>query len=235
MRVSCAALVLMIVALIAAPLQAAGPDKPFDGKDLSGWKFQGPAEKSKWKAGVARVSPDDPKLLVVDKGEGDLVNCLPTAKHGESVDIYSDYTHGDATIDLEVMVPEGSNSGVYVHGEYEIQVLDSFGQDAKPGPGDMGAVYGAQPPKNPRYRKPGEWNTMHIEFRAPRFDANGKKTANARLVKIVLNGRVIHENLELAGPTPSGVTGKEHARGPIMFQGNHGPVAFRNIRITPTE
>jgi hypothetical protein len=76
---------------------------------------------------------------------------------------------------------------------------------------------------------------MHIEFRAPRFDGDGKKTANARLVKIVLNGRVIHENLELAGPTPSGVTGKEHARGPIMFQGNHGPVAFRNIRITPAE
>jgi hypothetical protein len=225
----------LIAAMFAAPLGAAEPDKPFNGKDLAGWKFVGPAEKSNWRAGVARVSPDNPKLLVVDAGEGDLVNALPTGKHGESVDLYSDYTHGDAVIDLEVMVPEGSNSGVYVHGEYEIQVLDSFGKDAKPGLGDMGAVYGAKPPTNPRYRKPGEWSTMHIEFRAPRFDAAGKKTANARLVKITLNGRAIHEDVELPGPTPGGVTGKEHARGPIMFQGNHGPVALRKIRITPSE
>ena len=149
MRLSFSALVVLTAAMFASPLGAAEPDKPFNGKDLAGWKFVGPAEKSNWRAGVARVSPDNPKLLVVDPGEGDLVNALPTGKHGESVDVYSDYTHGDAVIDLEVMVPEGSNSGVYVHGEYEIQVLDSFGKDAKPGLGDMGAVYGAKPPTNP--------------------------------------------------------------------------------------
>ncbi|MBN2296062.1 MAG: DUF1080 domain-containing protein [Pirellulales bacterium] len=228
-------LISTLLVFTIAPLATATVDTPFNGKDLSGWKFKKPADKSKWTVGVAEISKDNPKLLTVNKGTGDLINNLPVAKHRQSVDIYSEYTHGDAVIDLEVMVPKGANSGIYVHGEYEIQVLDSYGKDKAPGPGDMGAVYGAQPPTKPLYKKPGQWSTYHIEFRAPRFDVSGKKTANARFVKIVLNGRAIHENLELKGPTPSGVTGKEHARGPIMFQGDHGPVAYRNIRITPID
>ncbi len=221
----------MSAVFFAAPALAV--DEPFNGKNLSGWKFKSPAEKSKWTVGVAEMSKDNAKLLDVKKGTGQLVNNLPKVEHGLSVDIYSEYKHGNATIDLEVMVPQESNSGIYVHGEYEVQVLDSFGRDKNPGPGDMGAVYGAQPPTKPLYKKPGEWSKFHIEFRAPRFDADGKKIENARFEKIVLNGRVIHENLELKGPTPAGVTGKEHARGPIMFQGDHGPVAYRNISITP--
>ena len=61
----------------------------------------------------------------------------------------------------------------------------------------------------------------------------GKKTANAKFLVVKLNGKILHENVEMKGPTPSGVTGKEAATGPIMFQGDHGPVAFRNINITP--
>jgi len=220
-----------LAAALFSPLAVA--DEPFNGKDLKGWHFKNPAEKSKWTVGTASVSQKNPKLLDVKTGEGQLINNLPAAEHGQSVDIYSDYTYGDAVIELEVMVPLEANSGIYVHGEYEIQVLDSFGRDKNPGPGDMGAVYGAQPPTKPLYKKPGEWSKYHIEFRAPRFDADGKKIENARFEKIVLNGRVIHENLELKGPTPSGITGKEHARGPIMFQGDHGPAAYRNICITP--
>ena len=238
MRCICTAIISTILFCAICPAPAAEADKPFNGKDLSGWKFKTPTQRSKWTVGAATISKDNPKLLAVEKGDdakgkGQLVNNLPVAKHRESVDIYSDYKHGDATIDLEVMVPVGSNSGIYVHGEYEIQVLDSFGKDKNPGPGDMGAVYGAQPPTKPSYKKPGQWSTFHIEFRAPRFDTVGKKTENARFVKIVLNGRTIHENLELKGPTPSGITGREHARGPIMFQGDHGAVAYRNIRIAP--
>jgi hypothetical protein len=118
-------------------------------------------------------------------------------------------------------------------GEYEVQVLDSFGKDANPGPGDMGAIYGAQPPKNPKYRKPGEWSQYEIHWQAPRFDAEGKKTANGKFLKVILNGKLIHENLEMTKPTPAGVDGKEKAQGPIMFQGNHGPVSYRNIRVRP--
>ncbi len=72
-----------------------------------------------------------------------------------------------------------------------------------------------------------------IDFRAPRFDADGKKTANARFVKVTLNGQVIQENVEMEQQTPGGLVGKERPQGPLMFQGNHGPVAFRNIKISP--
>jgi hypothetical protein len=80
-------------------------------------------------------------------------------------------------------------------------------------------------------KKPGEWQKFVIEWQAPKFK-DGKKVANAKFVKVELNGTVIHENVEMKGPTPSGVTGKEAPTGPLMFQGDHGPVAFRNIKIT---
>jgi len=117
-------------------------------------------------------------------------------------------------------------------GEYEVQVLDSFGKE-KLGGGDMGAIYGAAPPRTNACKKPGEWQKYVIEFQAPAFDAAGKKTANAKFISVKLNGETLHENVEMKGPTPAGVTGKEAATGPIMFQGDHGPVAFRNIVITP--
>src|SRR5512140_639415 len=112
-------------------------------------------------------------------------------------------------------------------GEYEIQVLDSYGRQ-NPGPGDMGGLYGIAAPKVNASKKPGEWQKMVIDIVAPKFE-NGKKVANGKLVKVTLNGQVIHENLELPHQTPGGVTGHEVPEGPLMFQGNHGAVAFRNI------
>jgi len=199
--------------------------KPFNGKDLAGWKAKG--KKNFWKVGTAKLDPANPSNLIVEPGGNELVNA---GAHG--VDLYSEVTYGDAVITLEVMVPKGSNSGIYVHGEYEIQVLDSYGK-TKPGGGDMGAIYGARPPKDPVYRKHGEWSTYEIHWQAPKFDASGAKTANARFLKVILNGACIHENVEMPKQTPGGVDGKEKARGPLMFQGNHGPVAYRNIKITP--
>ncbi|MEO2011945.1 MAG: family 16 glycoside hydrolase [Pirellulaceae bacterium] len=87
-------------------------------------------------------------------------------------------------------------------------------------------------PKTNAQTEPGTWNKYVIDFRAPRFDANGKRTEKAKFIKIELNGQTIHENVEMNGPTPSGVTGKESPEGgPLMFQGDHGPVAFRNITM----
>ncbi|MHC4642574.1 MAG: 3-keto-disaccharide hydrolase, partial [Planctomycetota bacterium] len=134
--------------------------------------------------------------------------------------------------EVEVMVPKGSNSGIYVMGEYEIQVLDSWGRD-RMGNGDMGAVYGASPPPVNACKRPGEWQKYVIDFIAPKFDASGKKIANARLLKVQLNGQVLHENLEMKSQTPGGVYGREAPTGPLMFQGNHGPVAYRNIIVKP--
>ena len=201
--------------------------EPFNGKDLSGWKTKGKAEKSKWKAGKASLDPENPARLVVAEGGGELVNA-----EGKGVDLYSEALHGDARIELELMVPKGSNSGVYVMGEYEVQVLDSWGK-AKMGTGDIGALYGAAPPRANASKPPGEWQSMVIEFRAPAFDADGKKTTNAKFLKVELNGQVIQQDVEMKGPTPAGVTGKEAPKGPLMFQGDHGPVAYRNIKILP--
>jgi hypothetical protein len=202
----------------------------FDGRDLDNWQLQGGKEKSKWVVGKAKVSAQDPKQLVAEKGQGEMIN-LPT-KHGDSLDIFSGEKFGDCRIELQLMVPQGSNSGVYVMGEYEIQVLDSWGRE-KMGPGDMGAIYGASPPPVNASRKPGEWQKYVIEWQAPRFDAAGSKTQNAKFLKVELNGQVLHENLEMKQQTPGGVIGKEAPTGPLMFQGNHGPVAFRNIIVTP--
>ena len=203
---------------------------PFNGTSLDGWQTHGDLAKSTWTVGVAKVDPNDPGKLVVEPaaaGKGELAT--PTG-HGQ--DLFTTQKFGDCTIELEVMVPKGSNSGIYLMGEYEIQVLDSYGK-TQLGMGDMGAVYSMAVPKVNASKQPGEWQKYHIEYRAPKFDAEGKKIANGMLVKVVLNGQVLHENLELTSQTPGGVTGKEVPRGPLMFQGDHGPVAYRNIRIKP--
>ncbi len=119
-------------------------------------------------------------------------------------------------------------------GEYEVQILDSYGRPAaKLGQGDLGALYSAAAPKVNAAKKPGEWQKFVIDFQAPKFEGT-KKVSNAKFVKVTLNDVVLHENVEMKGPTPSGVTGKESPDGgPLMFQGDHGPVAFRNIKVTP--
>lgn len=205
-------------------------DLPFSGKDLSNWEVKGPAEKSKWTLGKAALSPDNPKKLVALEGEGDMINLAD--HHKDSLDLHSKSLYGDVHIELEVMVPQGSNSGIYVHGEYEIQVLDSFGRETM-GPGDMGAIYGAAPPPVNASKAPGEWQNYIIQFKAPRFNAHAQKVANARFLLVELNGQVLHQELELKGLTPGGVAGHENVLGSLMFQGDHGPVAYRKIRLRP--
>jgi hypothetical protein len=218
------ALILGIAAIVAVAEDAA-PAKPFNGKDLTGWKCRGDAAKTQWVVGAAKLDPDNPTKLAVEQGGSELIN------KSRGVDLYSEQKFGDCLLTIEVMVPKGSNSGIYLMGNYEIQVLDSFGKDNNAGPGDMGGIYGAAAPKNPKYKAPGEWQKFEIHFVAPKFE-DGKKVANARFVKMVLNGVTIHENVEVKGVT-GGAMSAEAATGPLMFQGDHGPVAFRNIEIRP--
>jgi hypothetical protein len=201
-----------------------GAVKPFNGKDLTGWKLRGDAKKNKWQVGTAAV--DDKGKLVFKEGGHEMVNTS-----GGGIDIYTEQSFGDCRIECEVMVPKGSNSGIYLMGRYEIQVLDSFGVK-KPGMGDMGAIYSVAVPMLNASKKAGEWQTYVIDFIAPRFDGK-KKTANAKFVKVVLNDQVIHDNVEVTKGATGGALGGEVPEGPLMFQGDHGPVAFRNIRITP--
>jgi hypothetical protein len=233
MRMMQLAVALLSLSLALPSLNAADKViKPFNGKNLMGWKFKGgPAAKSRslWVVGKVQVDEDDARNLKVVPSAEAAKNALVNA--GRGVDLYTQATFGDCTIELEFMVPKGSNSGIYVMGEYEIQILDSYGKKTI-GPGDVGAIYGASVPSINAARKPGAWQKFVIDFRAPRFE-DGKKVANARFVKVTLNGKVLHENVEVKGPTPSCLTGKEKPTGPLMFQGDHGPVAFRNIKITP--
>ena len=147
-----------------------------------------------------------------------------------SLDLYTEKKFGDCTIEVEFMIPKGSNSGVYVMGEYEVQILDSYGKK-KMEPSDMGGIYTTAAPKVNACKKPGEWQTLDIVFKAPRFDANGKKIANARFVKVVFNGKLIHENVDVPTPTGHAWRDKEVAQGPLLLQADHGPVAFRKVRV----
>ncbi|HZT80742.1 MAG TPA: DUF1080 domain-containing protein [Gemmataceae bacterium] len=234
------AVALAATAAAALALPAAGKAEkgktimPFNGRDLTGWKFKGDKSKSKWVVGRAVLDEKDPSKLAVTvippQADGG-----PAARQminpSRGVDIYTEEKFGDCLIEVEFMIPKGSNSGVYVMGEYEVQILDSYGKK-QIGPGDMGGLYNTAAPKVNACKKPGEWQTFVIDFQAPRFK-DGKKTANAKFLKVTLNGEVIHENVEMKGPTPSALTGKEAPTGPLMFQGDHGPVAFRTIKITP--
>ncbi len=200
------------------------PASLFNGKDLTGWKVKGKDDKNKWQVGTAGV--DAKGALTYTKGGSDLVNTA-----GGGIDIYSTAEFGDCIVECEVMVPKGSNSGIYLMGRYELQILDSYGRD-KLGMGDMGAIYSIAVPKFNACLKAGEWQKYVIDFQAPRFDGK-KKTANAKFLKVELNGKVIHENAEvLKGATGGALQNNEVPTGPLLFQGDHGPVAFRNIRIT---
>lgn len=217
---------------VASASHAADPKplEPFNGRDLTGWKLKGDEKKSHWAAAAVTVDPAKPtelSVVALAVGTATLANLK-----GGGVDIFTEQKFGDCTIEVEFMVPKGSNSGVYVMGEYEVQVFDSFGKE-KLGMGDLGAIYSAAAPKANAARKPGEWQKFVIDFQAPRFEGE-KKSSNANFLKVMLNGQVLHENVEVKGPTPGGLTGKESPTGPLMFQGDHGPVAFRNIKITPT-
>lgn len=154
----------------------------------------------------------------------------------------------DLEVHVEFLIPKGSNAGVKLQGLYEIQILDSFGKKQVTGD-DCGGVYPRAeltpryhtidegvPPRVNAAKAPGQWQTLDIVFRAPRFDPHGKKVENARFLKVVLNGQVIHENVELRWPTGyAWRVEKEKPEGPLFLQGDHGPVAYRNVRVHPLQ
>lgn len=204
--------------------------QPLEATGLEG--FREPT--AKWTVvGEASLHPEKPKNLSTRPGSGILYN------GGRTKNLLTKVEHGDVELRVEFMVPQGSNSGIYFQGRYEIQVFDSWGVE-NPKHSDCGGIYqrwvnkegfDGHPPRTNASRKPGEWQTFEVIFKAPRFDSDGKKTANAIFVKVVHNGVVIHENVELTGPTRSAAFNDEQALGPLMLQGDHGPVVYRNLQI----
>jgi len=207
----------------------------FNGKDVTGWR----KPTGEWmSAKDVAMDLSDPEKMIITPGEGLLVN----GAQGKTVNLVSTSEFADVEAHVEFWFPKNSNSGVYLMGRYEIQIYDV----EKPNyPGqECGGIYGravgddtveGHSPRMNASKPPGQWQSFDITFRAPRFDADGKKIANAKMVKVVHNGKVIHENVELNGPTRSGIATNEKPTGPIMLQGNHGPVAFRNLRIKTIE
>ncbi|MEM9983914.1 MAG: DUF1080 domain-containing protein [Bacteroidota bacterium] len=178
--------------------------------------------------------------FVTTPGTGILVND-PGKDHGQN--IVTKLTHGDLDLSLDFMMAPGSNSGIYLMGRYEIQLFDSWGV-RQPRYSDVGGIYErwddsqpdgqkgyeGHPPRFNAARAPGLWQHLEISFRAPRFGPDGGKIENARILFVKLNGAIIHENVELTGPTRGPMLAQEGASGPILIQGDHGPVAFRNIK-----
>jgi len=216
--------------------------KLFNGKDLSEW--QGLTDPNQWlPAKDVKLGEKDNKRFDIVPGAGIMVN----GAEGKTCNLLSNYKHGDCRLHIEFNVPVGSNSGVYFQGLYEIQVLDSYkNTDMKYG--DCGGVYArhkddkdyeGHPPLANASKAPGEWQSFDVVFRAPRFNEKGEKTENAKFLKVVHNGVVVQKNVEVTGPTRASLNESnqtpEAPLGPLMLQGDHGPVAYRNIKLTPLE
>jgi hypothetical protein len=188
----------------------------FDGSSLSEWHHPAPGggKPASWKVlagGSVEVAPSGGSLV-------------------------TKRAFGDFRLHLEFRTPflrgkagEGrGNSGVYILGRYEVQILDSYGTEGRNN--DCGSLYKFAAPRVNMCSPPLQWQTYDITFKAPRFDAGGKKTASAR-VTVIHNGVTVHDNLEL--PRPTGAAGKkpEIASGNLVLQDHANPVQFRNIWV----
>ncbi len=211
---------------------------------LDAWK----SPRTNWEE-VASVSmdPKNSRKLVAESatvaGAGASKGVFYNGPGGMGSNLVTKETFGDVEVHVEFNIPKGSNAGVKLEGVYEIQIYDSFGVKTLKG-SDSGGIYpraellptyhhidDGYPPRTNASRPPGEWQTLDITFRTPRFDANGKKTENARFVKVVLNGQVVQDDVALPCATGNNWHGKEHPTGPILLQGDHGAVAFRNVKV----
>ena len=222
-----------------------------DGEGEDDWLELGaPSGLSPWKsptgdwAVVAEVKPSekDRKLLVAEPGEGVIYN----GKLGRTRNLVSTKTFGDVEAHLEFLIPQGSNAGIKFEGLYEIQIFDSYGKPEPLTAMDCGGIYpraqllpryhyldDGHPPRTNACKSPGEWQILDVIFLAPRFDSEGKKIQNARFVSVKLNGVTVQDNQEAATPTGHAYTMPEVPTGPILLQADHGPVAFRSLKVRP--
>jgi len=186
------------------------------------------------------LDPANPRKLTIEAGKGVWTN----APKGTAQDLYTTREYGDVAVEIEFLIPQRSNSGIKLMGLYEVQITDSHGRTKMTG-SECGGIY-PRAELLPKYRhldegiapksnacgKPGEWQKLELAFRAAKHEGEGKdrkKIANARFDRVVLNGTVIHGNLEVSSPTGHNWTKVEPAKGPLMLQLDHGPVAVRKF------
>lgn len=248
---------------LAAPARAAGEGdgwRPlFNGKDLSGWTFRNPAARPVWVVcDAVRLDPADPARLLPEGRGGSPDAVLLCGGDGRGSDLLTAENFEDYELHVEFTVPKGSNSGVYNRGLFEIQVFDSYGTP-KLSFHDCGALYErAIPPRN-LAKPPGEWQTYDITMKGKRLSLvwNGEpvyndidvrygETDEAAFHRLIEESKALPAELRVRleekdgryvgyfgeGGTRSGLSGPDRP-GPILLQGDHGPVAYRHLRIRP--
>lgn len=180
------------------------PVQLFNGKDMGGWTLINETNKNGFKVvdGIMVNDPVQPE----------------NAEHVVYGNIRTEKTFEDFNLKLEVNVPAGSNSGVYLRGIYEIQVADSYKKPLDPH--NMGAVYSRITPVVAAEKPAGQWQSLDI-------------TLCDRHATIILNGVKIIDNKPIYGPTGGAMSSDVFAPGPIYLQGDHGTVSYRNIVLTP--
>ncbi len=176
----------------------------FNGKDLTGWRLTNEKQKNGFSAKDG-VLTNDPA-----QSEGE--------HHVSYGNLRTDQEFEDFNLKLEVNVPEGSNSGVYLRGMYEVQVLDSYGKELDPH--NMGAIYSRIKPTVSAEKPAGTWQTMDI-------------TLCDRHATVILNGVKIIDNQPIYGPTGGALKSDVFTPGPIYLQGDHGKVFYKNLVLTP--
>ena len=181
------------------------PIQLLSSNSLKGWSLMEDTHKNGWKVKDG-VLTNDPKQPAGDN------------YHYRYGNLRTDATFEDFNLKLEVNIPDGSNSGVYLRGIYEIQVVDSYGKDLDSH--NMGALYSRVKPAEAAEKPAGEWQEMDI-------------TLYNHHVTVKLNGKTILDNAPVEGVTGGAMTADMFSPGPIYLQGDHGKVHYRNIVLTP--
>ena len=189
----------------------------FDGKSLDNWTDMSGKHPAGWKVadGILEVAPGKGNILSMQLLDGDF------KLHVEFRIPYLPTRHGQ----------DRGNSGVYVQGRYDVQVLDAYHNDTYKD-GMCGAIYSVEPPSENVAKAPTVWQSYDIEFHAARFE-NGKKIEPVRMT-VYWNGVKVHDNTKVdKDNTPSGRGGDVSKPGPLMLQDHGSPDQFRNIWMTP--
>ncbi len=180
------------------------PVELFNGRDLTGWTMTDPAQENGFQA-VDGMLVNDP---VQPEGQ-------PRVRYGN---LMTTAKFEDFNLTLEVNVPAGSNSGVYLRGIYEVQISDSFGKPLDSH--NMGGLYSRITPTVAAEKPAGQWQAFDI-------------TLCDRHLTVKLNGQTIIDNQPVQGVTGGALTADEFSPGPIYLQGDHGKVTFRNLVLRP--
>ncbi len=186
---------------------------------------------------LGALPPESAVVLFDGKGVNRFPNSRVDAEIGALMEgVTSEDTFGDCTVHVEFMLPympeargQGrGNSGLYLQGRYEVQMLDSFALDGKDN--ECGGLYRIAVPKVNMCLPPLTWQTYDVDFTAAKYDAEGKKTAKAKIT-VKHNGILIHEDQELPDSTTSAPKKEENTPGPIHLQNHGNPVRYRNIWV----